>query len=92
MILKKILCLKKPTFSIEIKYTNLLDLTNTLNNILEEYSYSPNYIRMILDEKIINNPNDKNFNFYTINNLTEEDLQENNDATVVLCKKNDLYK
>ena len=75
----------------EIKYTNFLDLTNKLNNILIEYYYSPNYIRIIFNEKIINNADNKNFNFYAINNLIEEDLQKNNDATVILSKKNTLY-
>ena len=54
----------------EFKYTNSDNLIETLNEMLEEYSYNYQFIQLILNDDIINEGTEKNnFNFYEINNL-----------------------
>ena len=46
----------------EVKYLNIDNLKEKLTNILEEYIYSPQYIRLILNNKILNVFDFNNFN------------------------------
>ena len=73
----------------EIIYTNIDDLKEKLNEILEIYN-SDSYIQLIINETLINDGNEENnFNFYKINNL--EELKDNDIIQVVFILKKLLF-
>ena len=74
----------------EIEYIDIDNLKEKLTIFLEEYLYEPQYIRLILDKKIINEQNKLNFNFYNITNFKSE-LNENDYIQVIICEKKELF-
>ena len=74
----------------EIEYIDIDNLKEKLTIVLEEYLYEPQYVRLILDKKIINEHNKLNFNFYNITNFKSE-LNENDYIQVIICEKKELF-
>ena len=73
----------------EIVYTNIDELKEKLNKILEIYNCD-SYIQLIINETFINDGNEENnFNFYKINNL--EELNDNDIIQVVFISKKLLF-
>ena len=73
----------------EIVYTNIDELKEKLNKILETYN-SDSYIQLIINEILINDGNEENnFNFYKINNL--EELKNNDIIQVIFISKKLLF-
>ena len=75
----------------EIEYIDTNNLKEKLTYLLEEYIYDPEYIRLIFNNEILNNPEEHDINFYKINNFNLEDLQENNYISIILCEKKTLF-
>ena len=74
----------------EIEYIDIDNLKEKLTMFLEEYLYEPQYVRLILDKKIINECDKLNFNFYNITNFKSE-LNENDYIQVIICEKKELF-
>ena len=64
----------------EFKYTNSDNLIETLNEMLEEYSYNYQFIQLILNDDIIN--------YYYINNLNKDSLETDFVKVIFIDKRN----
>ena len=74
----------------EIIYINIIDLKETLNELLENFNCDQ-YIQLVLNDVIINESNYlNNFDFYKVNKL-EKELQIEDYIQVIFILKNSLF-